>query len=95
MATINKHGLKINGLKKASSDTQDYGYYSGKYIEIFYDRESGDVITKFQYSLGQNSWTVFHDDGIIKICNTSKHMTMQEIADKIKAVLDEPAASEW
>lgn len=83
MAKVNKHGMKMVGLKKASGETQNYGYYSGMYVEIFYDKADGEVWGVFQYSLGQNSWTEYHDSSIVKICNTSSHMTMQEIADAI------------
>lgn len=90
---INKHGLKMTGLKKTSGETKDFGFYSGKYFEIFYDRDSGDIWPVFQYSLGQNWWTEYHDPSIVKICNTSRHMTMQEIADlifdKVRGVYNE------
>ncbi len=81
--TINKYGLKMIGLKKASGSTSDTGYYSGMYNEIFYDKSTGETWTVFQVSLGQNSWTEYNDPDIIKICNASEHMTMQDIADKI------------
>lgn len=81
---INRHGLKINGLKSASGTTRNYGHYSGSYVEIFYDTSAGDVWGVYQYSLGQNSWTVYHDPAVVKICNTSQHMTMQDIADAIR-----------
>ena len=80
---INNHGLRINGLKKASGCTENYGPYSGSYVEIFYCKTSGDVLVNYQYSLGHNSWTVYDDPDIVKICNTSRHMTMQQIADAI------------
>lgn len=83
MKKINKYGLKMNGLKKASGETKNYGYYSGMYVEIFYDQADGEIWTKFHYSLGQNSWTEYADPSIIKICSASRHMTMQEIADAI------------
>lgn len=73
----------MTGLKKTSGSTENYCYYSGKYNEIFYDTETGEVWSVFQYSLGGNSWTEYHDENIVKICNTYKHMTMQEIADCI------------
>lgn len=88
MKKLNTHGLKMVGLKKASGNTCNYGYYSGKYDEIFYDRSSGEVWTVYQYSLGQNSWTEHHDPDIIKICNASDHMTMQEIADAIAETIE-------
>lgn len=80
---LKKHGLKMNGLKAASGETQNYGYYSGCYVQISYDTRDGQVLTSFHCSLGQNSWTEYHSDKIVHICNTSRHMTMQEIADKI------------
>lgn len=82
---VNKHGLKMRGLKAASGDTQNYGYYSGQYIQISYDTETGDVLTDYHYSLGQNSWTEYRDPAVITVCNTSRHMTMQQIADRIAA----------
>ena len=83
MAKVNTHGLKMIGLKKASGNTEDYGFCSGMYEEIFYNKQTGEVWTKFQCSLGYNSWTEYHDEDIVKICNTDEHMTMQEIADCI------------
>lgn len=83
MSKINTHGLKMTGLKAASGNTRDYGYYSPSYDEIFYDRSTGKVWTVYQYSLGHNSWTVYHDASVLKICDASNHMTMQQIADAI------------
>lgn len=80
---IDTHGLKMTGLKKASGETRNYGFYSPEYNEIFYDRATGEVWTVYQHSLGHNSWTEYHDPNVIKICNTSQHLTMQEIADGI------------
>lgn len=85
---LNLHGLKIKGLKKASGETETYTQRDGRYNEIFYDRESGEVWTMFQCCLGQNSWTQYHNKNIIKVCNTSKHMTMQEIADAIYSAVN-------
>lgn len=83
MAKINKHGLKIEGLKKASGETEDYGEYGPLYNEIFYDRATGEVWTILQSSLGMGTWTEYHDADIIKIGNAQQHMTMQQIADAI------------
>ena len=89
MAKVNTYGLPIKGLKKASGYTEDYGCYSGSYVELFYDKSNGDVWGNFQFSRGQNSWTEYHDPAVVKICNTIRHMTMQEIADEIHRVLRE------
>jgi hypothetical protein len=96
MAKINTHGLKMHGLKKASGETQNYGYYSGSYVQINYDVSTGDVWTDYHYSLGQNSWTEYRDSDVITVCRTSCHMTMQEIADAISDAIsdaDEVAAA--
>lgn len=86
---INTHGLKMTGLKATSGATKGLcGYYSGNYIEIFYDRATSKVWGNYQSSLGQNSWTEYDDPDVIKICNVSEPCTMQEIADLIWAHMD-------
>ena len=89
MGKVNYHGLNIKGIKKASGATMDYGYYSGCYDEVFYDRKTGEVWTVYQYSLGQNTWTQYDYPDVIKVCNASQHMTMQEISDAIYQALYE------
>lgn len=93
MKSVNTHNLAMKGLRKASGETENYGSYSDKYNEIFYNLETGEVWTKFQCSLGQNSWTTYHDANIIKVCNTSRHMTMQQIADAIRDVVADGRAN--
>lgn len=83
MAKINKHGLKMHGLRAASGDTENYGYYSGQYVQVSYDRSTGDVLTNYHYSIGHNWWTQYHDPAIITVAMASNHMTMQQIADAI------------
>lgn len=88
---INKHGLKMHGLKAASGETKDYGYYSGHYVQISYDTETGDILADYHYSLGQNSWTHYHAPAIITVATTADHMTMQEIADAVAQAVTERA----
>ena len=83
---INKHGLNMRGLKSASGDTKDYG--RNCYIQISYNTRTGEVLTDYHYSIGGNSWTEYRDSDIVTIRNTSRHMTMQEIADAIAQELD-------
>ncbi len=80
---INKYGMKMNGLRAASGNTINWTPRSGGYTQISYDRATGEVLTNDHVSLGYNSWTEYHDTAIIHVCNTSKHMTMQQIADAI------------
>lgn len=79
---INRHGLSMQGLRKAAGETKGLtGYYSGHYVQVSYDTVTGDILTDYHYNLGQNSWSVYHDPDIITICNASIPMTMQQIAD--------------
>lgn len=88
MKKVNKHGLTMRGLKAASGETKDCGYYSGHYVQISYDIVTGDIMTDYHYSLGQNSWTRYHNPAIITVATTADHMTMQDIADAIARVLE-------
>ena len=90
MKRINTYNLIMKGLRKASGETQSYRD-AASYDEIFYDRETGEVWTRFQHSLGFNSWTEYHNPAVVKICNTRRHMTMQAISDAIHNTLQEMA----
>ena len=97
MAAINKHGHKMVGLKAASSETKGLGgYYSPEYVEMFYNRNTGEIRAKYQYSLGHNTFTVIDDDDTIRLGNVCSPMTMQEIADmigqRLSMVCDRPVA---
>lgn len=84
MKNIDTHGLKMTGLRKICSDTKGLGgYYSGEYVEIFYDLSTGKVWGEYQYSLGQNSWTRYDDASVIKCGNMSRPATMQEVSDMV------------
>ena len=82
MSKINMHNLPLRGIRKASGNTINYTD-PAKYDEIFYNRRTGEVWTVYQYDLAHNWWTEYHDPDIIKIGETSRHLTMQEIADLI------------
>lgn len=80
---INKHGLKMIGIKAAAAETNGLNPYDHGYVQISYDTETGDILTNYHYSIGQNSWTQYDDSNIITVCYTHSKMTMQEIADAI------------
>lgn len=86
MKKVNKHGLKIVGLKKAAAETTNW-IKSGCYTAIYYDQTTGEVWTVDQIS--SDSWTEYRDPAIVNICNTETKMTMQQIADAIAATLAE------
>ena len=90
MATINTHGLKMHGLRKACSESKNLtGYYGGQYVQISYDTADGDVLSDYHVSLGQNSWTQYHDPSVIRVCNVSEPATMQQIADMIYSAVQQ------
>ena len=79
----------MKGLRKVCSDTKSlHGYYSGEYLELFYDAQNNKVFTVYQYSLGQNSWTVFPDSSIIPCGNIDSPKTQEEIRTIIAETLE-------
>ena len=86
---INTHGLKMTGLRKVAGQSKWLrGYYNPNYLQLNYDRSTGEVWADEHYSLGHNSWTQYHDSDTITVCNICTQQTMQEIADAIKDKLD-------
>lgn len=84
MKKINLHGMKMTGIKKASSETKGLrGYYSGEYVQLNYDKATGAVWCDYFYSLGQNSWNAYNDENVINCGNISEPATMQDIADAV------------
>lgn len=84
MKRVNTHGLKINNLRRVCGETGGWPANSGGYDEIFYNRETGDLWTVPQVSLGRSSWTEYpNNPEVVKVGETSQHMTMQEIADAV------------
>ena len=85
MAKVDTHGLKIVGLRKASSTTYNRKWRDQSHDEIFYNKETGEVWALYQYGLNTR---VYADENVIKIGNAWKHLTMQEIADMISETIE-------
>lgn len=83
MKSINTHGLTIKGLKAACGRTINWWPGSGGYTEVFFDRATGEIWTVDQVSLGMNTWTQYDDPDVIKVCNATTHLTMQQLADLV------------
>ena len=83
MAKINRHGLKITGLKTASGKTCACSPYEAGYYEVFYNLDNGSVWTVYRYSSGFNCRAEESRENVIRVCSTREHLTMQEIADRI------------
>lgn len=84
---INTHGRKVNmeTLANASDATKGLGSRTGEYVEIFYDRSTGDVWCKYHWD--REEWTVYHDADVTKVGISVRYKTQQQIADMIAATL--------
>lgn len=80
---INKHDLKMVGIKAAAAETNGLSPYDHGYVQISYDTKTGEILTNYHYSIGQNSWTQYNDPDVITVCYAHGKMTMQAIADAI------------
>lgn len=84
MSSINKYGINMIGLKKASGETAKWPENCGGYTQISYDTRDGRILTTDH--IGQ-SFTQYEDREIIHVANTERRMTMQEIADAVRVAL--------
>nr|DAU93776.1 MAG TPA: hypothetical protein [Caudoviricetes sp.] len=91
---INTHGRKINleTLANASDSTKGLGSRTGEYMEIFYDKSTGDVWGKYHWD--REEWTVYHDEDVIKVGLAIRFKTPQQIADMIDNTLTEDERNE-
>ena len=91
---INAHGRKINKetLANASNSTKGLGFRTGEYVEIFYDKSTGDVWGKYHWD--REEWTVYHDDDVTKVGIAVRYKTQQQIADMINNTLAEDEQTE-
>lgn len=83
---VNKHSLKFVGLKKCSGDTVNWAAGSGCENQIFYNVETGEIWSTTK--IGDN-WTKYKDPGIVLVATTSKHATMQQLADWVKSAVEQ------
>ena len=86
---IKAYGRKINmeTLSEASEYTRGLGSRTGEYMEIFYDKSTGEVWGKYHWD--REEWTVYHDDDVIRVGITNRFASKQRIADMIARTLTE------
>lgn len=77
---LNTYGIKMVNLKKTSGATINS---RNGYSQISYDKATGELIEAWHVGSPMNSWTEYHDRDVIHVCNTSRHMTMQQLADAV------------
>ncbi len=83
---VNKHGLKIKGLKKCAGECVNWSASSGCESQIFYNMKTGEI---WQVTQIGDSWTKYKDPGIVLVATTSKHATMQQLADWVKSAVEQ------
>lgn len=82
---LNTYRLTIRGMKKASGNTWNT-HDSNHYFLVHYNMEDGEVWTTEHVGNG----SIQHDNKeIITVARTSRHMTMQEIADAVAEAVNE------
>ena len=86
---INKHGIKMTNLRAISGATVNN---ANGYSQISYDRSTGELLEAWHIGNSLTSWTEYHDPDVIHVCNTRRHMTMQELADAVRDALSAAAS---
>ena len=86
MAKVNKQGIKMKNLKAVSGATVNNPI---GYSQISYDRATGELLEAWHFGNSMTSWSEYHDPDVIHVCNTRRHMTMQELADAVRDALAE------
>ena len=91
---INTHGRNINleTLANASDSTKGLGSRTGEYVEIFYDKSTGDTWCKYHWD--REEWTVYPDEDVTKVGIATRFKTPQQIADMIASTLTEDEQTE-
>lgn len=91
---INTHGRNINleDLAKASEYTKGLGSRTGEYVEIFYDKSTGDTWCKYHWD--REEWTVYHDADVTKVGIATRYQAQQQIADMIDKTLTDDEQTE-
>lgn len=78
---VNTHGRKMSGLRKAAGETKSLtGCYDQHYVQISYNRSTGDVFADY---LNQGNFACYDNNAVIVVCRAHDPMTMQEIADAV------------
>lgn len=75
--------MKIKGLKKIAGESKHIGKYDPEYLQLNYDKTTGEAWTDYHYSIGCNSWCEYHDKNIVNCGYITEQKTMIEIAEMI------------
>lgn len=81
---VNTHGLAIKGLKETSGATCKC--VGDSYFQIVYDMDSKLVFQCYNWT--RDEWQEFKSSTMLVVGTTSRHLTMQEIADMVQRSID-------
>ena len=87
---LNTHGYPMYGLDEASEATGNWPPNSCGYTQISYNTATGTVLTSDHAD--PDSWTRYPDKAIITVCGAYRHMSAQDIADRIAVRMDQRKA---
>lgn len=87
---INRHGLKIDGLREACSETRrTLTYTHDVRVELLYLKNTGTVVALSPRDYERSARPVAEAMGLIYVGSAFRPMTMQAIADAVyRAVLE-------
>lgn len=77
---------EIKGLQEAWAEIKSCPKRRDCYYEVFYNRETGEVSTNFQVSLGANSWVEYRNKNIVKVGDFNRQTTKAEFMHAIDIV---------
>lgn len=82
---------KITGMKQIVTDSKNLckGYYSGHYLQLFYDRKKGKCWSLYHYSIGHNELSTYPEEETIDCGIIYEPITMAEIVNRIEDKLKE------
>lgn len=83
---MKKINMKIKGLKKAVGEYKRFnagGTYSPEYGVLMYDKSDRILWTDYFFSIGHNSWKVYHSDTVV---NLGRMMAKQDIHVSMESV---------
>jgi hypothetical protein len=84
MATINTHGLKMDGLKESAAETSNYRWCVGLKTIISYLVDEGVVTAN---TVTTDAWLRWDDDANVVSIESTRHMSAQKVADELYAAV--------
>lgn len=83
--------MTIKGIKKAVGDFKKFnagGMYDPEYGVLMYDKDNGEVWTDYFYSLGHNSYKVYHSKSIVNLGNLMSECGLDITIDNVKTFIN-------